>query len=112
MDRDEIIRMAREAGLPYEYDTGRILYLKQLERFAALVIEQEHKRLLEGSGEPIVLTESNDGTPTAYTADQMAAAVIKERERCAAIAEAADPMGSVNQEWMKERIAAAIRGQA
>ena len=43
MTRDDIIRMAREAGLPYEYDTGRILYLKQLERFAALVAAAERE---------------------------------------------------------------------
>jgi hypothetical protein len=43
MTRDDIIRMAREAGLPYEYDTGRILYLKQLERFADLVAAAERE---------------------------------------------------------------------
>ena len=47
MTRDEIIRMAREAGLPYEYDTGRILYLKQLERFAALVAAAERDEILK-----------------------------------------------------------------
>jgi hypothetical protein len=43
MTRDDIIRMAREAKLPYEYDTGRILYLKQLEHFAALVAAAERE---------------------------------------------------------------------
>ena len=43
MDRDDIIKMAQEVGLPYEYDTGRILYLKQLERFAALVTAAERE---------------------------------------------------------------------
>jgi len=43
MKKDDIIRMAREAGLPYEYDTGRILYLKQLEHFAALVAAAERE---------------------------------------------------------------------
>ena len=46
MNRDDITRMAREAGLPYEYDTGRILYLKQLERFAALVAAAEREKSL------------------------------------------------------------------
>jgi hypothetical protein len=41
--RDDIIRMARDAKLPYEYDTGRILYLKELERFAALVAAAERE---------------------------------------------------------------------
>ena len=43
MKKDDIIRMAREAKLPYEYDTGRILYLKQLEHFAALVAAAERE---------------------------------------------------------------------
>lgn len=73
----------------------------ELLTFAALVIEQEHKRLLEGSEEPIVLTESNDGTPTAYTADQIAAAVLRERERCVV---------EVDKVRGKNQITEAIRG--
>jgi hypothetical protein len=42
MTRDDIVKMAREAKLPYEYDTGRILYLKELEHFAALIEERIH----------------------------------------------------------------------
>ena len=42
MTRDDIIRMAREAKLPYEYDTGRVLHLKELEHFAALIEERIH----------------------------------------------------------------------
>lgn len=38
-----IIRMAREAKLPYEYDTGRVLHLKELEHFAALVAAAERE---------------------------------------------------------------------
>lgn len=43
MDRDDIIKMAKEAKLPYEYDTYRVLYLKELERFAALVAAHERE---------------------------------------------------------------------
>ena len=42
MKRDDIVKMAREAKLPYEYDTGRILYLKELEHFAVLIEERIH----------------------------------------------------------------------
>jgi hypothetical protein len=42
MTRDDIIAMAREAKLPYEYDTGRVLHLKELEHFAALIEERIH----------------------------------------------------------------------
>jgi hypothetical protein len=43
MTREDIIRMAKEAKLPYEYDTGRTLYLKELERFAALVASADRE---------------------------------------------------------------------
>jgi len=43
MTRDDIIKMAREAKLPYEYDTGRIFHLKELERFAELVAAAERE---------------------------------------------------------------------
>ena len=42
MTRNDIIKMAREAKLPYEYDTGRVLHLKELEHFAALIEERIH----------------------------------------------------------------------
>jgi len=47
VDRDDIIKMAKEAKLPYEYDTYRVLYLKELERFAALVAAHERKAFIE-----------------------------------------------------------------
>lgn len=57
MTRDDIIKMAKEAKLPYEYDTYRVLYLKELERFAALVAAHEREacaklceELLPGNG--------------------------------------------------------------
>ena len=43
MTRDDIIKMAREAKLPHEYDTGRVVHLKELERFAALVAAAERE---------------------------------------------------------------------
>ncbi len=43
MDRDDIIKMAKEAKLPYEYDTERVLHLKEVERFAALVAAAERE---------------------------------------------------------------------
>ena len=43
LDRDDIIKMAKEAKLPYEYDTGRVVHLKELERFAALVAAAERE---------------------------------------------------------------------
>ena len=73
MTRDDIIRMAREAGLPYEYDTGRILDLKQLERFAALVAEEVRGQTIE-----------SEKRGWLHAIDKMVAA---EREACAKVCE-------------------------
>ena len=43
MTRDDIIRMAREAGLPYMYQTGEVANLGLVERFAALVAAAERE---------------------------------------------------------------------
>ena len=45
MTRDDIIKMAKEAKLPYEYDTGRVVHLKELERFAELVAAAEREKV-------------------------------------------------------------------
>jgi hypothetical protein len=77
MTRDDIIKMAREAKLPYEYDTGRVLHLKDLEHFAAL-LEDRLKF---------------DGIHTCHDQCQRPAcvavrnAVERERKACATIAE-------------------------
>ena len=43
MTRDNIIEMAKQAKLPYEYDTGRVVHLKELECFAELVAAAERE---------------------------------------------------------------------
>ena len=43
MTRDEVIALAREAGLPYMYQTGEVANLGLLERFAALVAAHERE---------------------------------------------------------------------
>jgi hypothetical protein len=43
MTKDDIIRMAREAGMPYFYGTWEIANLDGLERFAALVAAHERE---------------------------------------------------------------------
>ena len=45
MDREQIIRMAREVGLPYIYQTGEVANLRLVERFAALVAAAERNKL-------------------------------------------------------------------
>ena len=43
MNRDDIIRMAQEAQMPFYWRTGEITYLDKLERFAALVASAERE---------------------------------------------------------------------
>jgi len=43
MDKEDIIRMAREARMPYFYGTWEIANLDGLERFAALVAAHERE---------------------------------------------------------------------
>ena len=43
MDRELIIRLAQEAGLPYMYQTGEVANLELVERFAALVAAHERE---------------------------------------------------------------------
>ena len=43
MNREDIIRMAQEAQMPFYWRTGEITYLDKLERFAALVASAERE---------------------------------------------------------------------
>lgn len=43
MNKEDIIRMAREAQMPFYWRTGEITYLDKLERFAALVASAERE---------------------------------------------------------------------
>jgi hypothetical protein len=43
VDREDIIRMARKAGMPYFYGTLEIAKVDGLERFAALVAAHERE---------------------------------------------------------------------
>ena len=47
MDRELIIRLAQEAGLPYMYQTGEVANLELVERFADLVAKAERKRICD-----------------------------------------------------------------
>ena len=43
MNREDIIRMAQEAQMPFYWRTGEITYLDKLERFAAIVASAERE---------------------------------------------------------------------
>lgn len=43
MNRENIIRMAREAGMPTCFDSDDLIFAAQVERFAALVVAAERE---------------------------------------------------------------------
>jgi hypothetical protein len=45
MTRDDIIKMAREAGIKQAIETPHLLMVHELERFAALVADHERDRI-------------------------------------------------------------------
>ena len=47
MNREDIIRMAREVGLPHWYETEGIVNEALLIKFAALVASAERERILD-----------------------------------------------------------------
>jgi len=43
MTKEEIIQMANQANLPYDYVGGELMWLDKLEQFAKLVAEKERE---------------------------------------------------------------------
>ena len=89
MNRDDIIRMARVAGCHDNGEEFRFVELHYLERFARLVYEATFRDANIAASRTI-----------------LDAAVLKEREACAQIADA-----HASIEGIAQRIAAEIRGQ-
>lgn len=91
MTRDDIIRLAREAGwkpLGENQKTEFTFFLDNLERFAALVavpLEQEIKRLR------FCIPEGDAAAAMEYLAHCVEEAVAAEREACALVAESYEP---------------------
>jgi len=84
----ELIEMAREAQLPYDFVTGEPINLKKLEAFAALVREDEAEKYK---------WEIHSCGPTCMKVGcvAMREAVIAEREACAKVCEdAPEPDGA------------------
>lgn len=104
MNKEDIIRMAREAQMPFYWRTGEITYLDKLERFAALVAKHTLLNL-----DPSSFMSWQEG----YEAGKQT-----EREACAKVADTiSDKYGwghYGNEVDTADEIAAAIRarGQA
>ena len=43
MTKEEIIEMAKQVKLPYDYVTGEIMWLDSIEQFAKLIAEKERE---------------------------------------------------------------------
>jgi len=74
VDKEDIIRMAKEARMPYFYGTWEIANLDGLERFAALVAAHEREECAK-------LCEEVDGRITHYRAPDCAVAIRARGEK-------------------------------
>jgi len=100
MDRDDIIRMAREAEFPIsasiESDVDLLIF-RSVERFANLVAAAEHKRI--------------ESRPWGAGEEWIARAVAAEREACAKVCDSYDVADDVCSSDTAEGIAIAIRAR-
>ena len=94
MNREQIIRMAREAGF---HDAEADIHEERLERFAALVAAAERERIIEKNRPVIEQVNAH--------IKELEAAVAAEREACAKLMES-------QWDWVsKNAAAAAIRAR-
>jgi len=66
MDREDIIKMAKEARMPYFYGTWEIVNVDGLERFAALVAAHEREECVK-----VCLEQIEAYTSSQYTTDPL-----------------------------------------
>ena len=92
MDREAVIRMAREAGLPYIYQTGEVANLRLVERFAALVADAKREKLAAWMIERGYATGHGDSIEKLLEELewQIEERIRNEREACAKVCEDID----------------------
>ena len=87
----DVLELAKQAGFYTDLAGANDCHIGGrgvVQALAKLVIEAHNKELLECSDEPKII--GYDGIESiiyAYTPDQLAAAVLRERERCAKVCE-------------------------
>lgn len=101
MTQDEIIRMAREAGIgDFPNKSVAVIGFHRIERFAALVAAHEREKALrQEHGVPDTVS------PLDFVVGSVKQAVLAEREACAKVCEGLPLPG-----W-REELAAAIRAR-
>jgi hypothetical protein len=60
MTKEEIIKMANQANLPYDYVGGELMWLDKLEQFATLVAEKEREECAKIAENRILHDENKD----------------------------------------------------
>jgi len=79
MTKEEIIQMANQANLPYDYVGGELMWLDKLEQFAKLVAEKEREACAK-IAENRILHDENKNIKKGYLfAQQSIAQDIKTR---------------------------------
>jgi hypothetical protein len=81
MNREDIIRMAREARMPYFYGTWEIVNVDGLERFAALVAANEREECAKVCEAGVVQTNNWDASDYNKACEIRAAAIRNRGER-------------------------------
>jgi len=98
MTKQEIIRMAKEAQMPFYWRTGEITYLDKLERFAVLIASSERERIKQANAPEIERINTH--------IKELEDDVKAEREACAKVCDEFLPLGN------KCAYAIRARGQA
>jgi len=117
MTRDDIIRMAREAGLAPASFCRWSAYSDDLERFATLVAAEKEQQMIRDGWR-----QCAKGQRTTQYCGLLDAAVKDEREACAKVCEkqiksymskqyTTDPLGGFREKFAAEQCAAAIRAR-
>jgi hypothetical protein len=81
MDKEDIIRMAKEARMPYFYGTWEIANFDGLERFAALVAAYEREECAKVCEVGVVQTNNWDASDYNKACEIRAAAIRNRGER-------------------------------
>lgn len=79
MNREDIIRMAQEAQMPFYWSTGEITYLDKLERFTALVASAEREACANLLEEAAEVAKNTDPQGFVWRAVKESAEVIRAR---------------------------------
>ena len=96
MNREDIIRMAREIGIEiYANDTHLIAHTNDLERFAQLIAQQERNKVAQWMIKRSYATGHGDSVEDLLKELEWQVKE-EEREACAKIAETAEPYQSAD----------------